>query len=201
MPSNVRKALLVAAGAIVACIPSTAFAPSGGAEIITMPAHEKQFTSPNGMTFSVGSRDETINRIPPLNMMGTTREAFVSGTAYARLEGDAAGKLRIGYHVGCAVNIGTGTIGFQPEIVIAPQAFLNIGPVAVLDLGPGEVVEVPIREKELIPGKLVQVVMRDFHLRVNACSGPVTLRQYAYVDLETPEVDDSGAVFGDPSWL
>ncbi|MGN2638416.1 MspA family porin [Nocardia takedensis] len=35
-------------------------------------------------------------------------------------------------------------------------------------------------------------------MKVDSCAGPVTIRQYTYVEARTPEVDDSGAVFGEP---
>lgn len=53
----------------------------------------------------------------------------------------------------------------------------------------------------MIPGKLIQAVVRDFHIKVNTCTGPVNLRQYTYVTATSPETDDMGAVFGDPTWL
>ncbi|WP_433685813.1 MspA family porin [Nocardia sp. CA-119907] len=78
---------------------------------------------------------------------------------------------------------------------------VNPNPVVTLNLNPGEIAEVPLAEKEMIPGTLIQTVVRDFHIKVDACTGPVTLRQFAYVYAVSPEVDDSSAVFGDPTWL
>ncbi|PXX62389.1 MspA protein [Nocardia tenerifensis] len=168
-----------------------------------MPPHEKSFVPPGGgaRKFVIGSREEYIYRIPPLNFMATTREALVSSISYGQVEGASGGKLRIGYHVGCAVTIGAGTLGATPDIIIGQLPSVNPNPVATLTLAPGEVGEVEIAEKDMIPGKLIQLSFRDFHIKVNACTGPVTLRQYSYVDYKSPEVDDSGAVFGDPTWL
>ncbi|MRH90041.1 hypothetical protein GFY24_21800 [Nocardia sp. SYP-A9097] len=45
------------------------------------------------------------------------------------------------------------------------------------------------------------MVIRDFHISVNQCAGPVSIRQYTYLYAKSAEVDDSGAVFGDPTWL
>lgn len=177
-----------------------------------MPSHEKTFASPIGGNIMVGSRDETINRIAPLNMVGTTREALVTSVAYGRIDAAAGGKLRIGYHVGCAVTIGTGTLGATPDIVIPiplnqeaedfdSAILLNPNPVVTINLTPGEVADVPLAEKGMLPGKLIQTVVRDYHIKVNTCTGPVTLRQYTYVTATSPETDDMGAVFGDPTWL
>ncbi|WP_280267624.1 MspA family porin [Nocardia wallacei] len=182
--------------------------PVAGAEPEALPPHEKTFPSPFG-SFTVGSRDETVNRIPPLNMVGTTREALVGNVTYGRIDGPAGGKLATGYHVGCAVSIGAGTLGATPEAEVGiegaqtpiPHALVDANPVATINLNPGEVKEVAVAEKEIIPGKNVQIVTRDFHIVVNACSGPVTIRQFTYLYAKSAEVDDSGAVFGESTWL
>ncbi|GAB2704809.1 MspA family porin [Nocardia thraciensis] len=196
------KVCLAAAAALLAG------APVAGAEPESLPPHEKTFPSPFG-SFTVGSRDETVNRIPPLNMMGTTREALVGNVTYGRIDGPAGGKLRTGYHVGCAVTIGAGNVGVTPELeggiegaqTPIPHALGDLGPVATVNLTPGEVKELAVAEKELIPGKDVQIVTRDFHIVVNACSGPVAIRQFTYLYAKSAEVDDSGAVFGESTWL
>ncbi|MGY4102177.1 MspA family porin [Nocardia sp. R16R-3T] len=257
MPSKLMKITLVISGVLVAAGSSMA---SASAEVISMAPHEKSFASPIGGNIMVGSRDETINRIAPLNQVATTREAFVTTTAYGQIDAAATGKLQVGYHVGCAVTIGTGTLGATPDIIVplplgvdtrntrpnAPNlpdvpnlpngkkgngdaaqtgngagtgagtgaeagagggggqffpVFVNPNPVVTVNLQAGEVAEVALAEKDMIPGKLIQTVVRDFHIKVNTCTGPVTLRQFAYVYASSPEVDDSGAVFGDPTWL
>ncbi|MEV6429729.1 MspA family porin [Nocardia sp. NPDC051463] len=192
----------------MAALSSVTSAPRAEAEIVAMPPHEVTYASPLGGDLMVGNRDETINRIAPLNMVGTTREALVSGIAYGKVDG-GGGKLRVGYHVGCAVTVGAGTLGGTPDIIFGydPEAdeltpwLLNPNPVVTLNLTPGEVAEVPVAEKDMIPGKLIQTVVRDFHLKVNTCTGPVAIRQFTYVIASSPEVDDMGAVFGDPTWL
>ncbi len=182
--------------------------PTARADVEELTPHEKTFGSAFG-SFTVGSRFETINRIPSLNLMGTTREALLSGIAYGRVNGPAIGVLKTGYHVGCAVNIGGGSVGASPQVTVTspgsqnglPQVQAEFQPIVSMSLAPGEVKEVPLGEKEMAPGHVVQIVIRDFHLTVNQCSGPVTLRQYAYLYAKSADVDDSGAVFGDPTWL
>jgi hypothetical protein len=187
-------------------------APPATAEIIPMAPHERSFASPFG-GFTVGTRDETVNRLPPMNMVGTTREALVSLVSYASIEGPAGGVLRTGYHVGCAVAVTLATLGSQSEELqgysYTPGAtnpfnlngYVAPEPLATVNIAPGEVKEVQLAEKELIPGKTVSTIIRDFHLIVNSCEGPVTIREYAYVYAKSAEVDDSGAIFGDPTWL
>ncbi|MCM6773280.1 MspA family porin [Nocardia sp. CDC159] len=202
MTSALWRVCAIAVGAVVWC------GPTARAEVEQLTPHEKTMGSAFG-SFTVGSRFETINRIPPLNLMGSTREALLSGISYGRIDGQAIGILKTGYHVGCAVNIGGGNIGTTPQITVTspgsqsglPQVQVQAQPIISLSLAPGEVKEVPLGEKEMAPGRTVQIVIRDFHLTVNQCSGPVTLRHYAYVYTRSQDVDDSGAVFGDPTWL
>ncbi|MGX1807819.1 MspA family porin [Nocardia sp. NPDC055321] len=180
-------------------------APPAQAEIITMAPHERTYESPFG-SFTVGNRDEVINRIPPLNQMGTTRESLVNSAAYGRIDGMAGGVLKTGYHVGCAVAIGIGTLGVTSAEPLGlnpdnPTFSVDPGPLATINLTPGEVKEIPIAEKDLAPGVMGTIMIRDFHIVVNACTGPVTIRQYTYLYAKSAEVDDSGAVFGDPTWL
>ncbi|MET7770249.1 MspA family porin [Nocardia sp. NPDC005366] len=231
------------------------------ADIATLPPHEKTFSSMFG-SFTVGVRDEAIQRIAPLNMIGTTQEALVSNVAYGRVDGPAGGVLKTGYAVGCAVKIDSGSVGAEPTLEagvegpqqnyateqaqsrtteqsqsrtteqsstgesvqsqtrqsgqaqtqesgqvqerqgVKPHVTVDPGPILALNLKPGDVQDIAIGEgKELIPGKTVQIVTRDYHIKVDDCLGPVTIRQFTYLYARSPEVDDSGAVFGDPTSL
>lgn len=235
--------------------------PTAHADIVNLPPHEKTFESDMG-SFTVGTHDEVINRIAPLNSVPTSREALVSTVAYGRLDGQAEGVLKTGYSVGCAAKIGAVTPGIDPttefglegpqqnyateqaqrqateqaqsETVersssgesvqsqtqesgqsqefesaqvqefngILPSILLDPGLFLELELQPGDITNVDIGEgKPLIPGETVRIVTRDFHIKVDNCVGPVTIRQYTYVQTRTPQVDDSGAVFGDPTSL
>ncbi|WP_245677959.1 MspA family porin [Nocardia acidivorans] len=189
-------------------------APPSQADVVDLASHERTFASPIG-SFTVGNRTESVNRIAPLNQVGTSREALVSTVAYGRVDGVAGGQLKTGYHVGCAVNLLNGNVGAIPQayaptvnIPVIPDPGLGVAvigpnvqvPLSV-NLSPGEVKDVPVAEKDLMPGKEVQIVIRDFHIAVNQCTGPVAIRQYTYLYAKSAEVDDSGAVFGDPTWL
>ncbi|MEV6773127.1 MspA family porin [Nocardia sp. NPDC051030] len=183
--------------------------PSARADIITLAAHEQTYESLFG-SFTVGSRGELVNRIAPLNQMGTTREALVSTIAYSRINGTAGGQMKVGYHVGCAVNIGAGTLGFNPNPAVTlpgagtppvPSVTFNPNFIATINLNPGEVKELAVADKDVAPNITASIVIRDFHIVVNQCTGPVTIRQYTYLYAKSAEVDDSGAVFGDPTWL
>lgn len=235
--------------------------PTAHADSVNLPPHEKTFESAIG-SFTVGTHDEVIYRIAPLNNSPISREALVSTVAYGRLDGQAEGVLKTGYSVGCAarldavvpgvdpttefglegpqqnyateqaqrqateqaqsrsversstgesVEIETQESGQSQEVESAQvQEFNGIIPSIAVDPGlflelalqPGDITNIDIGEgKPLIPGKTVQIVARDFHIKVDNCVGPATIRQYTYVQARTPEVDDSGAVFGEPTSL
>lgn len=202
MPFRILSTVAAALGVSVLPI----LASPAHADMIVMAPHEASYVSPNGVTFTVGNRNEVINRIAPLNMLATSREALVSSVSYGRLDGGDGGKIMVGYHVGCAVNLSSGTVGVEPDVYVDSNSDnavddLNVGPVATVELGPGEIVDVPIAEKKMVPGDTISLGVRDFHLTVNSCVGPVNIRQYTYVIFESTKADDSGAVFGDPIWL
>ncbi|ATL66979.1 MspA family porin [Nocardia terpenica] len=202
MSPGLWKVCLVVAAAGALC-----HAPAAHAEVQRMPPHEKTFASAFG-TFTVGTTNETVDRIPPLNMVATTREALVGYVSYGRVNGGAGGALKTGYHVGCAVTIQNGSMAFNPQPSLGfggsptmPNGSLLLSPTVAVNVAPGEVKEVAVAEKALIPNQVVQTVIRDFHIVVNGCTGPVTIRQFTYLFAKSPQVDDSGAVFGDPTWL
>lgn len=199
MRSKPFGVLLLSAGAAL-CL-----APPSQAEIITLAPHERTYQSPFG-SFTVGHRNEFVNRIAPLNQVGTSRESLVSTAAYGRIDGMAGGVLKVGYHVGCAVAISMGTLGVTSAEPLGlnpanPTLTVDPGPLATVNLTPGEIKEIPVAEKEIAPGVTGTIMVRDFHIVVNSCTGPVSIRQYTYLYTKSAEVDDSGAVFGDPTWL
>ncbi|MGW4365257.1 MspA family porin [Nocardia takedensis] len=233
-------------------------APTAHADIILLPPHEKTFASEGG-SFTVGTHDEAINRIVPLNGAPTSYEALVSSVAYGRLDAPAEGVLKTGYSVGCAAKLDIVVPGIDPTTEfglegpqqnyateqverqgseqaqsrtversstgesaesrtqefgrsrefesgqvqefngVTPSITVDPGPFAELELAPGDITNIDLTEgKALIPGKTVQIIIRDFHIKVDSCAGPVTIRQYTSIQTRTPELDDSGAVFGEP---
>ncbi|MGW0180296.1 MspA family porin [Nocardia sp. NPDC003345] len=181
-----------AVGVVCAAAASLAAAPAGHAEVVSLAPHEKTFQSAGGPVFVVGSRDELVNKVPPLNLSGAVREVFLSGVAYSSVDSGAGGELEVGYHVGCwaeftGANLGTGTT----------QESLGLD-VSVL---PGQVVEAPLVEKTIVPGVPGRIVYHDVHLVINGCIGPAVVRQYARIQMKSDAVDEQGVVYGDPLWI
>ncbi|MEU4314356.1 MspA family porin [Nocardia sp. NPDC024068] len=181
-----------AMGVVCSVAASLAAAPAGNAEVVSLPPHEKTFQSVDGPVFVVGHRDELVDKVPPLNLAGTVREVFLSGVAYSSVDSGAGGELHVGYHVGCwaeftGASAGTGTT----------QESLGLE-VSVL---PGQVVDVPLVEKTIVPGVPGRVAYHDVHLVINGCIGPAVVRQYAEIQMKSDAVDERGVVYGDPLWI
>lgn len=200
--------------------------PTAHADVLNLPAHEQTITMPDGWQLTVGHRDESANRVPPLNSIGSTREVFVTNQAYGKLAG-AGSKLKgvilqTGYHLGCAVNItnvqvgATFSAGFTPGVIVSPVTVVpgigiaptpsitgNIGPTASIaptfnvTLTPGQVVDLPMGKKTL-EGPEAFVTNRDAHVKLDGCVGPASIRSYAIVAAQSATADDSVAVYGDP---
>lgn len=197
--------------ATVGC--SMFLAPSASADPIALAPHERTVTLANGQALTVGNRDESATTLPPV---GTIREIEVSSTAYVQT-GDQVGDavLKTGYHVACAVDIGRlgpnvgGDLGIAPGVTIAPgtggvpDLTGTIGPSAglsgsvSLEINPGDVKDVALGEKKL-DGPRAAITNRGVRIQIDKCVAPVTVRSYTIVKVQSPEVDDSIAVYGDP---
>ncbi len=199
--------------------------PTARAEMLRLPSHEQSVTMPDGWKLTVGHEQESANRVPPLNSIGSTREVFVTNQAYGFLSGKGAKLkdvvLETGYHLGCAVNLTSVTAGvtfsagFEPGItispttmigtasILSPSAVLNIGPSASIgpsfsvNLAPGQVVDLPLGKKQL-EGPKAYVTNRDVHVKIDGCVGPAAIRAYTVVAAESSEANDSVAVYGAP---
>ncbi|PSR67284.1 hypothetical protein C8258_16905 [Nocardia sp. MDA0666] len=66
---------------------------------------------------------------------------------------------------------------------------------------PGKITDVEVGQKHLGAGETDYLVSRDFHLMVQGCGGPLTIRAYSRIEVSAAEVDGNGAVFADPTVL
>ncbi|MBB5914721.1 hypothetical protein BJY24_003588 [Nocardia transvalensis] len=210
---HISSALVTAATAlgIAFATPFTAHAADG------LAPHENTYRAPDGFEFTVGHTGHAAHPVGSLNGMPANREVFLDNTSYARLAG-GTGTLKAGYFVACAVDIdvkfsanagasldagANAGVSVSPDAV-SPSAGITIGPsvsagIGVnLSLGPGKITEVKVGEKALTPGDTAYLVSRDFHVMVQGCGGPLTVRAYSIIEVSSPAVDGNGAVFGDP---
>lgn len=191
-----------------------ALAPSASAEVIQLAPHQKSITTSDGWNVTLRADNETWNKVPPLNMAGTSREGFgtFAGTAQVSGQGSSALKavsLEVGYQVSCFADLASVGMSFQatvqPQIGVQlypvgpiPTAQLGavIGPSFSVNMTPGTIVEIPVARKDLEAGIAV-LQIREAHISVNGCIGPSQVRSYAKVVVDSKLVKDGTAVYGD----
>ncbi|MEU8896955.1 MspA family porin [Nocardia sp. NPDC048505] len=207
------KTVLSAAVVTTSCV----LASAGQAGAATMAPHEKTYTAPDGLVFTVGHSDQVVNPVASQNGMPTNREVFLDNTFYGTVS-TGTGTLKAGYFVACAVDMKVGIdlgaeVGFNADLDLGvslspeelfPDASVSVGPYLDAGIGidlsmtPGKVVDVPVGERALTPGSTGYVFSRDRRVSVENCAGPLTIRAYAIVTANTSGVSADGAVFGDP---
>lgn len=203
-------ATAIATSAIL--LPQTAHA-----SIIKAP-HEKTYTAPGGLTFTVGHMNESADPVAPINFMPTDREVFLNDTAYARINGPAGGKLKTGFVVGCAVNVDlsvglkaganldlSAPIGISaspasvlPSLNVTLTPDIGLGANIAADITPGKIQAIEVDSKDIGPGQTAYIDVHDFDIRVPNCAGPLTIRSYTTVAVTSPQVDTAASVSGDP---
>jgi hypothetical protein len=208
--NRVLVAVVAALGCAVAATPdAAAYAP-----------REKTYTA-GGIEYMVGHTDLAARPVTALNGALTNREAFLDNTTYGRFAGEGKGTLRAGYLVACQFDLDA-ELGLDAEVGadagadagididldgVEPGLDLSIGPEVSgsaglsFSLTPGEIADIEVGEKELQPGTTGYYYTRDAHIDVANCGGPLTIRGYSIIEIDTPEVGASGAVFTDPITL
>jgi hypothetical protein len=167
----------------------------------------------DGWTLSATLTSMTIDAV--LNMASTplTKEAFISGKAVAKIDGDGkvpvnSGNLLMGVQLGCQLdlsqggNIGlSGNDGFSPGFNSGPGLLGALGPNASIDpsasinLLPGNINTLGLG-KLVLKGRTGEVTVHDAHVKVDGCTGPVTVRFFAYAEITTDNGNDSVNTYG-----
>jgi MspA len=169
----------------------------------------------DGWHLSAALTSMTINSVPNMAATGLTREAFVTGKAVAKIDGNGkipvnSGNLLLGVQLGCQVDLsqggnagmsadfGIGFGGFSsrsaflnalgPNFDISPNASINILPGNINTLGLG---------KLALKGRTGEVTVHDAHVKVDGCGGPVSVRFFAYAQIYTDNGNDSVNTYGD----
>ena len=167
----------------------------------------------DGWTLSATLTSMTINSVPNMAATPLTKEAFISGKAVAKIDGDGkvpvnTGNLLMGVQLGCQLdlsqggNIGlSGDIGFSfgngsgsgllstlgPTADIDPNASINLLPGNINTLGLG---------KLALKGRTGEVTVHDAHVKVDGCSGVVAARFFAFAQITTDNGNDSVNAYG-----
>jgi hypothetical protein len=74
-----------------------------------------------------------------------------------------------------------------PNASIDPSASINLLPGNINTLGLGKLV---------LKGRTGEVTVHDAHVKVDGCTGPVTVRFFAYAEITTDNGNDSVNTYG-----
>lgn len=167
----------------------------------------------DGWHLGVELTDMTINSVPNMAATTFTKEAFVSGKAMATIGGNGkapvnSGNLLLGVQLGCQLDLSQGgNVGISGDIGIGG---FNSGSNLLSDLGPsadiglnGSINLLPGNINTLGLGKLAlkgrtgEVTVHDAHVKVDGCSGQVSIRFFTYAQITTDNGNDSVNTYGD----
>ncbi|MCC3318479.1 MspA family porin [Nocardia africana] len=208
---HVKTVMTGAALAAAACVglPSVA-----QAEVITLAPHERTITTEDGWNVKIRLEDESWNKVPTTNMTGTSREGYGSLRAVVEISGKGDTPLKgaqvsVGYVMGCFATLNSVNPGIQ--LNVGPNIGFNVGPIdpgvragvgafvqpsVNASISPGQIQTVPVSSKNAEKTKTV-VQVREAHMSMDGCLGPLQVRAYASVGIDTKEVKDGTVVYGD----
>jgi len=171
----------------------------------------------------VGHRDEEV-----VNATGPgpipTREAVVSNSAYAELEGSVFKNLKdaeltVGYHVGCAVSLQsiTASLGVEASVVppsvvvVTPEVFtspwdrrstvlpkVEVKPKITASLAAGTISDIVV-EKISLKDHEPRIDIVRTSIKADGCLTGLTLRSYVMVSAKSKIDDETVVVYGDPA--
>lgn len=167
----------------------------------------------DGWTLSATLTSMTINSVPNMAATPLTKEAFISGKAVVKIDGDGkvpvnSGNLLMGVQLGCQLdlsqggNVGlSGTVGVSPGSGSGTGLLSEIGPNASIDpnasinLLPGNINTLGLG-KLTLKGRTGEVTVHDAHVKVDGCSGVVAARFFAFAQITTDNGNDSVNTYG-----
>jgi MspA protein len=151
--------------------------------------------SADGWQLSATLKNMTFNSVPNMADTSFTREAFVSGSAEARIDGNGgapvnSGSLILGMQLGCQIDLSWGgTLGLgQSAIPFAPNINLLLLPGWIANVGLGRI---PLK------GRVASINVHDVEIKVDACGGPASARFFATTLINSDTSQDSQTVYGD----
>ncbi|WP_159928689.1 MspA family porin [Rhodococcus sp. WAY2] len=215
MSVAVRMLRGLSIGSIVAVGAMVLAAGAGSAEPNPVPDAFETTTTGDGWVLNIRKTGEIVNQVPNLAASQFSREGFVSYRAEADItgSGDApvnGASLETGYQVGCGIDVSSGLavglgLSVGPSIGISatgPKADLGaqVQPNVSTTLKPGTITDVPFKTKELANGK-AGVSVKNVHLKIDGCMGPVSIRSYVTFSTTSDSFDDTVAAYGPVMWL
>jgi hypothetical protein len=165
----------------------------------------------DGWRFTLTMTELRVDAVPNLASSPFSREGFVSAKATATIEGEGdlsvnSGYVVLGVQLGCQTDVGEGLeIGLDPDL----DTFdfnsndivdLNIFPEIKTKLKAGNITVLGLGAKSM-KSRTATIAIRDAHVGVSECAGPVTIRMFASARISTDSSDDSLNAYGAASAL
>ena len=188
------RTLLLRAGSVGAALVCMA---GGVAAADPLPVADvsQSAVSTDGWQLTATVKNMTFNSVPNMADTAFTREAFVSGQAEARIDGNGSvpvnsGSLILGVQLGCQIDLSWGgTLGIgQSAIPFAPNISLLLLPGWMANVGLGRI---PLK------GRTATINVHDVDIKADACGGPVSARFFATTLINSDTSQDSQTVYGD----
>lgn len=204
---------LIAQKLVATAVCSAALLTVGGgtaaAEPVDLPDVAQFGDTDDGWRFNLSMTEISVNAVPNLAATPFTREGFVSGSVRAVIEGDGdvpvnSGFVILGVQLGCQVNLdegldlgldGDSDFGADEYFDVTPEISANLSPEISTTLKPGSIKTLGLGTKTL-KGRKGTISVRDAHVQVDGCGGPVSVRLFASAQMSTDTSDDSLNLYG-----
>lgn len=187
------------------------------AERLLLPDVAQFSDTVDGWRFTLTMTELRVDAVPNLATSPFTKEGFVTAKVAATIEGAGdvsvnSGSVVLGVQLGCQVNVGDGIdLGVDPEVDVfnfdtdtstslIEDPVFDFWPDVDTTLKPGGIKVIGLGAKTM-KSKAATIYVRDAHVEVSDCAGPVTLRVFASAKISTDASDDSLNAYGAPSAL
>lgn len=187
------------------------------AERVSLPDVVQFSDTADGWRFTLTMTELRVDSVPNLATSPFTREGFVTAKVTATVDGAGdlpvnSGSIVLGVQLGCQVDVSEGLeLGVDPEVDIfnfdsdSETGFLedpefDFWPGIDTKLHAGNIKVVGLGAKTM-KSKTATISVRDAHVEVSDCSGPVTVRMFASATISTDASDDSLNAYGGASAL
>ncbi|AQA01338.1 hypothetical protein BVC93_01595 [Mycobacterium sp. MS1601] len=176
------------------------------AERVLLPDVTQFSDTVDGWHFTVTLTELSVDAVPNLATSQFSKEGFVTAKATATVEGGGdlsvnSGYLVMGVQLGCQTDVSEGLeLGIDPDL----DTFdfnsndiidLNIFPEIGTKLKAGNITVVGLGAKSM-KSSTATIAVRDAHVEVSECAGPVTIRVFASAKISTDSSDDSLNAYG-----
>lgn len=182
------------------------------AERVPLPDVTQFSDTVDGWRFSLTISELRVDAVPNLATSAFTKEGFVSANATATVDGVGdvsvnSGFIVLGVQLGCQVDVSEGLeLGIDPEVDLLnldldEETSLLEDP--VFDFWPG--IDTKLRAGNIsvlglgaksMKSRTATITVRDAHVEVSECAGPVTVRVFASAKISTDTSDDSLNAYG-----